>query len=90
MSKELTIFIITSFLIISATLFLKNKSPSDKEGIIKGDNSQNEVILFVSITCPHCKIVEEWLDNKPDIKKKSRLETKEVNALLATSQLSIT
>jgi len=38
----------------------------------------NEVILYWGVTCSHCKNVEEYLKNTPDIEKKIKIVRKEV------------
>lgn len=46
---------------------------------VKSNSSANQnTILFVSSTCPHCKKVEEWLDQNKSIKEKINLSIKEV------------
>lgn len=77
MNKKLIIFILlllTGMLVLTAKQEL-NLSPTASSS---SNNSKGAVILYYGITCPHCEIVKEWLDNKPGIKKKSRLEMKEV------------
>lgn len=39
---------------------------------------ENRVILYYGATCPHCEVVEEWLEENPKIKEKSGLTAKEV------------
>lgn len=45
-----------------------------------GNNSEKgkEVILYYGITCPHCEVVEEWLEENTGVKQKSDLIAKEV------------
>jgi len=36
------------------------------------------VTLFFGSTCPHCEVVEEWLEANSEVKEKSGLKAKEV------------
>lgn len=55
-------------------------SESDRKEIArkKALKNTNEVILYWGVTCPHCKNVEEYLKNNPDIEKKINIIRKEV------------
>ena len=45
--------------------------------IIKA-TKESALVLYYGITCPHCEVVEEWLEGNPKTKEKSGLITKEV------------
>lgn len=77
MGKKLAFLVIITSLIAGVFLVLKSKNYSDGQDGTNGSN-ENPVILFVSATCPHCKIVEDWLNDNPIIKEKSGLNIKDI------------
>jgi glutaredoxin len=67
---SLVLFLLT--LSLSVVILVKNKNflTNDKQG-------SAEVVLFYGTTCPHCKIVEEYID-KNNIESKLDIEYKEI------------
>lgn len=62
--------IIVALLIIGGSLWYK-KSQSENETNAAPTTNPNDIVLFFGNTCPHCKIVEEFLqENKVDEKIK--------------------
>ena len=55
-------------------------SENDRKEISRKKNlkNTNEVILYWGVTCTHCKNVEDYLKNNPDIEKKITILRKEV------------
>ncbi|MFH1561551.1 MAG: hypothetical protein ABID04_03165 [Patescibacteria group bacterium] len=45
---------------------------------IPGDNQNTQTILFYGDTCPHCKIVEDWLTQNPTVDQNNPVSKKEV------------
>jgi glutaredoxin len=80
MKKIITVVIVA--LLAVAVWSLVQKDSVKKE--LSGSNSKqtekkDEMALFVSATCPHCKRVEEWLQANSEVKEKSGMVMKEVN-----------
>jgi len=78
MKKQLKALLVAAALIISVVWFFKGRSVPGGEGAIKGDSNLGKVTLFFGSTCPHCEVVEEWLEANSEVKKKSGLKAKEV------------
>lgn len=72
--------IILIFLPLVAVFVLSAKQAPDLSPTASSSSNDNKgaAILYYGITCPHCKVVEKWLDGQPGVKEKSRLEMKEV------------
>lgn len=77
MSKKImVIFLLLA--IASGTVWLVRRK-QESSGNIQGEvKNKNEVILYYGYTCPHCKVVEDWLKENPKIEKKAGLILKEV------------
>lgn len=59
-------FIIIAIIIIILTVFAYQKPEPPIEPNINLSNiniSEDEIIIYYGITCPHCKDLEEWLIN---------------------------
>ena len=69
-------FIVTAIIIASLVIFYFYKQNSL-------DNSK-ELILYYSLTCPHCKIVEDFI-NENDINSKLNITQKEVSQNLVNA-----
>ena len=76
MKKPIFAILIIAVLAGGFFLIFRQKS-SQNSPEVKG-NSNSSVILFYGETCPHCKKVEEWLEENPEIEKKSGIVKKEV------------
>lgn len=63
--------------IVGSFLFVFRQRPGETKPEVKGGNNFS-VILFYGETCPHCKKVEEWLVDHPQIEKNVNLVKKEV------------
>lgn len=73
--KGLLVFLIILAFLAGFYYFGHNKEV--KEEKIQGVQDEKSV-LFVGATCPHCRKVEEWLDQNSQVKEKSGLVIKEV------------
>jgi glutaredoxin len=67
--KAVVIFLIASFLVILSLYFVYiNKKPK---------YSNDEIIFFYGVTCPHCKNVEDFIDQN-NLDTKLKITKKEV------------
>jgi len=83
--KKKILFLCAIVVIISLILGLLNIKSK------KNNNyTEDKVILFVRNDCPHCQIVEQWLEDKTAIKTNSGLVFKEVSLNKDNSQLLLT
>lgn len=70
MKKPFLITVILIILVIFSIIILKTPT----KDIVLADN---EIILFYGDGCPHCKVVEEFLE-KNNLNEKIKFESKEV------------
>lgn len=71
MNKKTVIALLLGLIVISGVVVIKatkENSPAD----------ESRTTLYYGVTCPHCKVVEKWLEENPEIKEKSGLVAKEV------------
>lgn len=68
------VVIFTAILILFGGYFFIANNNKPKENPVK----TNEIILFYGNTCPHCKIVDEFLTKNKNIEEKIKIEKKEV------------
>jgi len=75
MNKQIIGFILIAVLLITGTYFWKTKTSSNTANT----NGNSEIILYFGDTCPHCKIVEEFLQTNKIAEKVSFIEKEVYN-----------
>jgi len=73
------IFIIggVALVLILGFIFSRRKG---EEASVAGVSSEGSIILYTTEICPHCRVVENWLAENEEIKKKSGLTEKDANS----------
>jgi preprotein translocase subunit YajC len=80
-NKNIFITIVSVVLIFGflyGAYYFLNESDRKEVARKKSLKKTNEVILYWGVTCEHCKKVEDYLKNTPDIEKKIKIIRKEV------------
>ncbi|MEK6880454.1 MAG: hypothetical protein AABY22_12635 [Nanoarchaeota archaeon] len=75
-----------AIIVILASIYISKGNPEDKNPLIPF----NQTVLYYGITCPHCKVVEEFI-NDNNITSKININQKEAfeNATNALELMSI-
>jgi len=75
-TKKLTV---AAILLAAASAFLMMELPKIKNAKTNGGNTAARIILYYGRSCPHCKIVENYIAEN-DLAKKLRIEQKEISS----------
>lgn len=84
MDKKNIIYSIIGVVVLLISLYvvytlINNTNPPPKK--------TNEIILYWSKTCLHCKKVEDFLKSNPEIEKKIKIERKEISDRISSADL---
>jgi glutaredoxin len=83
-SKKLTVAVI---LLIATSIFTVGELAKERKTPASSDNNQEApLVLFYSVTCPHCKIVEDYLSQN-NVKTKITYSEKETGNTASAQEL---